>query len=30
MLYLPYLFARFHGLRTVRQIAHSVGEELGF
>jgi anion-transporting ArsA/GET3 family ATPase len=30
MLYLPYLFARFHGLRTVRQVARSLGEELGF
>jgi anion-transporting ArsA/GET3 family ATPase len=30
MLYLPFLFARFHGLRTVRQVAHSLGEELGF
>jgi hypothetical protein len=30
MLYLPFLFARFHGLRTVRQVARSLGEELGF
>ncbi|HUY63045.1 MAG TPA: ArsA family ATPase [Acidimicrobiales bacterium] len=30
MLYLPYLFTRFHGLRTIRQVARSLGEELGF
>ena len=30
MLYLPFLFARFHGLRTVRQVARALGEELGF
>ena len=30
MLYLPFLFARFQGLRTVRQVARSLGEELGF
>jgi anion-transporting ArsA/GET3 family ATPase len=30
MLYLPFLFARFHGLRSIRQVAHSLGEELGF
>jgi len=30
MLYLPFLFARFHGLRTIRQMAGSLGEELGF
>jgi anion-transporting ArsA/GET3 family ATPase len=30
MLYLPFLFARFHGLRTIRQVARSLGEELGF
>jgi anion-transporting ArsA/GET3 family ATPase len=28
--YLPYLFTRFHGLRTTRQVAASLGEELGF
>ena len=30
MLYLPFLFARFHGLRSIRQVAHALGEELGF
>jgi anion-transporting ArsA/GET3 family ATPase len=30
VLYLPYLFSRFHGLRTTRQVATSLGEELGF
>jgi len=30
MLYLPYLFTRFHGLRTIRQVARSLGEELGY
>ena len=30
MLYLPYLFTRSHGLRTTRQVAASLGEELGF
>ena len=30
VLYLPYLFTRFHGLRTTRQVADSLGEELGF
>lgn len=30
MLYLPYLFTRFHGLRTIRQMAGSLAEELGF
>jgi anion-transporting ArsA/GET3 family ATPase len=30
VLYLPYLFSRFHGLRTTRQVAASLGEELGF
>jgi len=30
MLYLPFLFARFHGLRSIRQVARSLGEELGF
>ncbi len=29
MLYLPYLFTRSHGLRTTRQVADSLGEELG-
>jgi anion-transporting ArsA/GET3 family ATPase len=29
MLYLPYLFTRLHGVRTVRQVAKSFGEELG-
>jgi anion-transporting ArsA/GET3 family ATPase len=30
VLYLPYLFARAHGLRTTRQVAASLGEELGY
>ncbi|HUC35511.1 MAG TPA: ArsA family ATPase [Acidimicrobiales bacterium] len=30
MLYLPFLFTRLHGLRTIRQVARSFGEELGF
>ncbi|MHB8438281.1 MAG: ArsA family ATPase [Acidimicrobiales bacterium] len=30
MLYLPYLFTRIHGLRTIRQVARSLGEELGY
>ncbi len=30
LLYLPYLFTRFHGLRTTRQVVASLGEELGF
>jgi anion-transporting ArsA/GET3 family ATPase len=30
MLYLPYLFSRSHGVRTTRQVAASLGEELGF
>jgi anion-transporting ArsA/GET3 family ATPase len=30
MLYLPFLFARYHGLRSIRQVARSLGEELGF
>ncbi|MGA8725622.1 MAG: ArsA-related P-loop ATPase [Acidimicrobiales bacterium] len=30
MLYLPYLFSRSHGLRTTRQVAASLGEELGY
>ncbi len=29
VLLLPYLFARTHGLRTTRQVAQSLGEELG-
>jgi anion-transporting ArsA/GET3 family ATPase len=29
LLYLPYLFTRLHGVRTVRQVARSLGEELG-
>jgi anion-transporting ArsA/GET3 family ATPase len=29
VLLLPYLFARLHGLRTTRQVAQSLGEELG-
>ena len=29
ILYLPYLFNRIHGLRTIRQVARSLGEELG-
>jgi anion-transporting ArsA/GET3 family ATPase len=29
MIYLPFLFTRFHGLRTIRQVARSIGEELG-
>ncbi len=29
LLYLPYLFAKSHGLRTTRQVAGSLGEELG-
>jgi hypothetical protein len=28
MLYLPFLFTRLHGLRTLRQVAVSLGEEL--
>jgi anion-transporting ArsA/GET3 family ATPase len=28
MLFLPYLFTRFHGLRTIRQVALHLGEEL--
>jgi anion-transporting ArsA/GET3 family ATPase len=28
MLYLPFLFTRAHGLRTIRQVAHALGEEL--
>ena len=30
VLYLPYLFSRFHGVRTTWQVAESLGEELGF
>ena len=30
MLYLPYLFTRSHGLRTTRQVAESLGEEMGY
>jgi anion-transporting ArsA/GET3 family ATPase len=30
VLYLPYLFSRFHGLRTTRQVAAFLVEELGF
>jgi hypothetical protein len=30
VLLLPYLFTRLHGLRTTRQVAASLGEELGF
>jgi anion-transporting ArsA/GET3 family ATPase len=29
LLYLPFLFAKSHGLRTTRQVAGSLGEELG-
>ena len=28
LLYLPYLFSRSHGLRAIRQVAQSLGEEL--
>jgi len=28
MMYLPYLFTRSHGLRTIKQLARSIGEEL--
>jgi len=28
LLYLPYLFARSHGLRAVRQVSHALSEEL--
>jgi hypothetical protein len=28
MMYLPFLFTRLHGLRTLRQVAGSLGEEL--
>jgi len=30
MLYVPYLFARLHGLRATRQVADALGEELGY
>jgi anion-transporting ArsA/GET3 family ATPase len=30
LLYLPYLFTRSHGLRITRQVAASLGEELGY
>ncbi len=30
LLYLPFLFTRSHGLRTTRQVAESLGEELGY
>lgn len=30
LLMLPYLFSRIHGVRTTRQVAASLGEELGF
>jgi anion-transporting ArsA/GET3 family ATPase len=30
MLFLPYLFTRWHGLRTARQLARHLGEELGY
>jgi anion-transporting ArsA/GET3 family ATPase len=30
MLYLPFLFTRYHGMRTIRQVARALGEELGF
>jgi anion-transporting ArsA/GET3 family ATPase len=30
LLLLPYLFTRTHGLRTTRQVAASLGEELGY
>lgn len=30
MLFLPYLFARSHGLRTTKNMAASLGEELGY
>jgi hypothetical protein len=29
VLLLPYLFARSFGVRTTRQVAHALGEELG-
>jgi anion-transporting ArsA/GET3 family ATPase len=30
LLYLPFLFTRAHGLRTTRQVAESLGEEMGY
>jgi anion-transporting ArsA/GET3 family ATPase len=30
LLYLPFLFTRSHGLRTTRQVAESLGEEMGY
>lgn len=30
LLYIPYLFARSHGLRTTRQVAEALGAELGY
>jgi hypothetical protein len=30
MLYVPYLFTRSHGLRSTRQVAESLGAELGY
>ena len=30
MRYVPYLFARTHGLRATRQVAEHLSEELGF
>jgi len=30
MMYLPFLFTRYHGMRTIRQVAQALGEELGF
>ena len=30
LLYVPYLFARTHGLRATRQIAEALSAELGF
>jgi hypothetical protein len=29
VLFVPYLFARGHGLRTVRMVAEALGQELG-
>ncbi|MGH9181622.1 MAG: ArsA family ATPase, partial [Acidimicrobiales bacterium] len=30
LLYLPYLFARAHGLRSTRQVAAALAAELGY
>lgn len=30
VLYLPYLFARAHGLRSTHQMAAALGDELGY